>query len=138
MDTSQLGTDLSAARLVPLVAAALATHPTLSEWRANNCDVGDAGLAGLAAHLAPGAFARLEGLGLNNGCTRHANRITDAGCATLVGAIDRDALPLLWREEMDAVVASLGDGDGWLGNPANRAAIGEVEDAVGRARDRQG
>ena len=84
-----------------------------------NNPFGDEGLAALVAPPPPagtppppaGGLKKLELLDLDR------TQITDAGCATLVAAIDRGALPALVKLELEDIPASA------MAHKAVRAAI---------------
>jgi len=74
---------------VAALAAPLRTLPALKELFLNGCEIGDEGVASLVANLGKDDFKKLEKLGLSN------NKITDAGVAKLLAALDAGGLPTL-------------------------------------------
>jgi hypothetical protein len=113
-------TALGDAGLVAL-APALRRRPALEELDLGRNPLGDEGLAALVAPPPPagapppptGGLAKLKYLHLGR------TQITNAGCATLVAALDSGALPALTVSEVS-------------GTPASPAALAALKEALGR------
>ena len=117
--------DIGDAALAAL-APALRRRPALRTLRLDDNPFGDEGLAALVAPPPPaagtppppaGGLKKLEALALDG------TQVSDAGCATLVAAIDRGALPALERLELEDI-------------PASDAAQEAAQEAVRAALDR--
>jgi len=74
---------------VAVLAAPLRKMPALTELFLGRCEIGDDGVASLVANLDKDDFKALEVLRL------HHNKITDAGVAKLLSALDAGGLPKL-------------------------------------------
>jgi len=74
---------------VAALAAPLRKMPALTELSLNGCEIGDEGVASLFADLGKDDFKALQHLWLSN------NKITDAGVAKLLAALDAGGLPKL-------------------------------------------
>ena len=109
------------------LAPALRRRPALVALFFRGSSFGDEGLAALVAPPPPagtppppaGGLKKLEALELSE------TQITDAGCATLVAALDSGALPALKKLEL-------------AGTPASAAAQEAVRAALDRSRGRGG
>ena len=106
------------------LALALRRRPALRKLGLSGNPLGDEGLAALVAPPPPaagtppppaGAFKKLEWLSLGN------TQITNAGCATLVAALDSGVLPALDTLGLDRI-------------PASAAATDAVYEALARSR----
>ena len=104
------------------LAPALRRRPALKVLYILDTPIGDEGLAALVAPPPPaagtppaGGLVKLEELYL------YEPQISDAGCATLVAAIDSGTLPTLEDLDLD-------------GTPARAAAIEAVSEAMARSR----
>ena len=103
------------------LAPALRRMPALEELCFQDSPLGDEGLAALVAPPPPagapppttGVLAKLKRLGLSS------TQVTDAGCVTLVAALDRGALPALEKLYRDGI-------------PASAAAIAAVHEALAK------
>ena len=104
------------------LAPALRRRPALQFLYLTDSPFGDEGLAALVAPPPPagkppptGGLKKLEHLDLSG------TQVTNAGCATLVAALDSGALPALEELELD-------------GTRASAAAIAAVDEALARSR----
>ena len=98
------------------LAPALRRRPELKQLNLGANSLGDEGLAALVAPPPrTGDLNKLKKLDLDN------TQVTDAGCATLVSALDSGALPALEVLEMDGI-------------PASAAAKEAVHAALARSR----
>ena len=94
------------------LAPALRRRPALEHLCLLNNPFGDEGLAALVAPPLPTeALKNLKVLELMQ------TQVTDAGCATLVAALDSGALPAVCELDLDGI-------------PASYAAMDAVDDAV--------
>ena len=73
------------------LAAPLRKRPALKYLSLGRCQIGDEGVASLVANVGKDDFTALSHLFLHNTKTTNANKITDAGCATLSRALDAQA-----------------------------------------------
>ena len=102
---------------IAALAASLRRLPALSRLYLSCCDLGDEGVASLVADLGKDDFKALEVLSLGG------NKITDAGMAKLVAAINAGGLPKLKKAWPSL---SLGE------NLASAPAVQAVIDALAR------
>ena len=126
---------------VAALATPLRKHTTLRLLHIGGCGVGDEGVTTLVVGLGKDDFKALEQFYLNNN-----NNITDAGCATLVSAIDGGRMPELGRmhgrfepEVMFPMENSLWDVAplGIDSASASDEAVQSVFDALSRAETRR-
>tara|TARA_B110001452_G_scaffold220076_1_gene192241 strand:- start:53 stop:1084 length:1032 start_codon:yes stop_codon:yes gene_type:complete len=110
-----LGFNLIGNQAVALLAPALRKLPMLKRLNFRNCIIGDEGVASLVSK----GLKALEELELS------WNRLTDKGCATLVSALDGDALPCLAHLDVSQ------------NDDVGEVAKGAVEAALGRAHARR-
>jgi len=104
---------------VAALAAPLRKLPALRHLSLSYCEIGDEGVSSLVADLGKDGFKALTTIYL------HGNNITDAGCTTLVSAIDAARMPrMVW--------ISLGEN-----SASSEAARRAVDDAVSRAKARR-
>ena len=99
------------------LAAPLRKLPALSRLRLARCDLGDEGLASLVTSLGKDDFKSLEVLSLVG------NKITDAGTAKLVAAINAGGLPKLGNDHSPRSAHR---------RRASAPAVQAVEDALAR------
>ena len=76
-------------RGVAALAAPLRKRPALKRLFLNGCEIGDEGVASLVDNLGKDDFKALDMLWM------HHNKITDAGAAKLLAALDAGGLPKL-------------------------------------------
>jgi len=115
---------------VAALAAPLRKLPALKTLGLSSCGIGDEGVASLVADLGKDAFKALKEVYLDG------NSITDAGCATLVSAIDGGRMPRIeWIYGLPLFGRA---GSGLHANSASSvAARRAVSDAVSRAKARR-
>jgi len=102
-------------RGVAALAAPLRKLPALGTMFLGRCEIGDEGVASLVDNLGKDDFKALERLYLER------NKITDAGAAKLLAALDAGGLPKL-----------VNDPNMLFSNPASADVVKAVHDALAK------
>jgi len=102
-------------RGVAALAAPLRKLPALNQLFLIRCGIGDEGVASLVDNLGKDDFKELESLNLSN------NKITDAGVAKLLAALDAGGLPKL-----------VNDSNMLFNNPASAVAVEAIKAALAK------
>ena len=100
------------------LAALLRKLPALKELLLGNCGIRDEGVASLVDNLGKDDFKALKDLYLD------ANALTDVGCATVVTALKRGALPAI-----EALCHPDADDDALFSVAASEKACAAVNEA---------
>jgi len=107
---------------VASLAAPLRKLPLLTTLYVSHCEIGDVGMASLVDNLGKDDFKALNHLWM------HSNKITDAGVARLLAALDAGGMPKLVVNDPCLLVA----------NPASAVAVEAVKAALVKRSNRAG